>query len=325
MTKLLPRCLFTVATILLSLFSAHAETFPSRPVRLIVAYPAGGAADLIARGVAQKLSEMWGEPVVVENREGGATQVAANAVALARGDGYTLLVTGMETFAISPFLYTKLSYDPVHDFVPVSSFGYSNQILTAPAASPFKNVSDVVEEARKEKGDLQYGTIGMGGSSHINMVLLATLAGVQLTPIHYHGGAPLLTALLGGYVPMGFLSTALVEQNIKSGSLRGLGVSSKNRIPEFPNLPAIAESVPGYESESWFGLFAPKGAPPEIVQKINMGVQTVFADPDFSQKFLKPNSIDFRPGTSKEFAEYVNAESNKWGAVIKKANLRVNN
>jgi tripartite-type tricarboxylate transporter receptor subunit TctC len=325
MANFLLRCALCTAVNLLCLFSARAETFHSRQVQLIVAYPAGGAADLIARGVAQRLSEMWHQPVVVENRGGGATQVAANAVAQSRGDGYTLLVTGMETFAISPFLYAKLSYDPINDFVPVSSFGYSNQILMVPAASAFKSVKDVIEEARREKGGLQYGTIGMGGSSHINMVLLETLAGTQLTPIHYHGGAPLLTDLLGNHVPMGFLSTALVVQHIKDGSLRALGISSKDRVAEFPSLPTIGESVPGYESVSWFGLFAPKAAPLEVVQKINTDVQAVFADPNFTQQFLQPNSINIRPGTSKEFAEYVDDESSKWSKVIKKANLQVNN
>ena len=268
---------------------------------------------------------MWHQPVIVEDRGGGATQVAANVVAHSQGDGYTLLVTGMETFAISPFLFAKLSYDPVKDFVPVSSFGYSNQILVVPAASPFKSIQDIIEEAKEEKGGLQYGTIGMGGSSHINMVLLETLSGVQLTPIHYHGGAPLLTDLLGGHVPMGFLSTALVTQQIKDGTLRAVGVTGNKRIPEFPELPSIAETVPGYESVSWFGLFAPESTPPEIVQKINSNIQRIFADANFKEKFLIPYSINVRPGTAKEFSDYVSAESSKWGAVIKKAKLEANN
>lgn len=317
---------FGISALLLAAFAAQAETYPSRQVQLIVAYPPGGAADLIARGVAQKLSEKWGQPVVVENRGGGATQVAANAVAQSQPDGYTLLVTGMETFAISPFLYSKLSYDPVGDFVPVSSFGYSNQILVVPAASPFKNLADVLTDARKENGGLQYGTIGMGGSSHINMVLLETLTGVKLTPVHYHGGGPLLTDLLGSHISMGFLSTALVAQYIKARTLRALGVSSAKRIPEFPNLPTIAESgVPGYQSVSWFGLFAPMKTPPDVVQKINADVQAVFSDPGVKEKFLMPNSIEVRMGDAKDFASYVAAEADKWGKVIKQADLKADN
>jgi tripartite-type tricarboxylate transporter receptor subunit TctC len=320
------RCAIFLIPFLCGSLAAQAENYPSRQVDLIVAYPAGGAADLIARSVAQRLSQLWNVPVVVENRGGGATQVAANAVAQSPGDGYKLLVTGMETFAINPFLYPTLSYDPVNGFVPVSSFGYSNQMLMVPAASSFKNVGDVLAEARKENAGLQYGTIGPGGSSHINMVLLENLAGVHLTPIHYHGGAPLLNDLLGNHVPMGFLSTALVDQDIKSGLLRAIGVSSKVRVAEFPDVPTIAESgVPGYESVSWFGLWAPKGTPADVVQKINADVQNVFADPAYKEKFLTPSFINVRPGTSQEFTAYIKAEADKWSKVIKEAHLQINN
>jgi tripartite-type tricarboxylate transporter receptor subunit TctC len=306
---------------LANIVAARADSFPSRQVELIVAYPAGGAADLIARGVAQRLTEMWGQPVVVDNRGGGATQIAANAVAQSPGDGYRLLVTGMETFTISPFLYSKLPYDPVNDFLPISSFGYSNQMLMVPASSPFKTIADVLAKARAENGGLQYGTIGMGGSSHINMVLLETLADVKLTPIHYRGGAPLLTDLVGGQVPMGFLSIALVDQYMKVGTLRALGVSSPKRLPNFPDIPAIAETVPGYDAVSWFGLFAPKGTPPEIVNKINADVQAIFADPAFAQKFLAPNFLNVRAGDPASFSAYIKTEATKWSGVIKKANL----
>lgn len=322
----LRRCALALAVILCGSLAAHAETYPSRQVDLIVAYPAGGAADLIARSVAQRLSQVWNVPVVVENRGGGATQVATNAVGQSPADGYKLLVTGMETFAINPFLYPSLSYDPVNGFAPVSSFGYSNQMLMVPAASPFKNLGDILAAARKDDGVLQYGTIGPGGSSHINMVLLENLAGVHLTPIHYHGGAPLLNDLLGNHVPMGFLSTSLVDQDIKSGLLRAIGVSSNQRAAEFPDIPTIAEGgVPGYETVSWFGLWAPKGTPAEVVAKINTDVQTVFADPAYKAKFMTPNFINVRPGSPEDFAAYIKTEADKWSKVIKDAHLQINN
>jgi len=322
----LQRCAISLALILYGSLAAKAESYPSRQVELVVAYPAGGAADLIARSVAQRLSQLWNVSVVVENRGGGATQVATNAVGQSPGDGYKLLVSGMETFAINPFLYPTLSYDPVNGFVPVSSFGYSNQMLMVPAVSQYKSVGDVLADARKENGALQYGTIGPGGSSHINMVLLENLAGVHLTPIHYHGGAPLLNDLLGNHVPMGFLSTALVDQDIKSGLLRAIGVSSKARVPEFPDIPTIAESgVPGYESVSWFGLWAPKGTPAPVVQKINTDVQNIFMDPQYKKQFLAPNFINVRPGDPQEFAAYIKAEADKWSKVIKEAHLQINN
>jgi tripartite-type tricarboxylate transporter receptor subunit TctC len=325
MTALLRSGAIAVVFVLLGALPLRADSYPSRQVELVVAYPAGGTADVIARSLAQQLSQMWGETVVVDNRGGGATQIAASAIAQSPGDGYRLLVTGMETFAIAPFLYAnKLPYDPVNDFIPISSFGYSNQILVVPASSPLKNIGDLLGEARKENGGLQYGTIGIGGSSHINMVLLENLAGVKLTPVHYRGGGPLLNDLLGNHVPMGFLSTVLVDQYIKSGKLRGLAVSSRERLREFPDLPALSETVSGFEAISWFGLFAPKGTPGDIIQKINADVQKIFAGPEYKQKFLTPNFLNIIAGSPKEFAAYIETEAAKWSAVIKAAHLQIN-
>ncbi len=319
-----PRLLIALLLVLFGAGSVRAESYPSRQVELVVAYPAGGAADVLARSVGQRLSEMWNQPVVVTNRGGGATQIAANAVAQSAADGYKLFVTGMETFAIIPSLYSKLSFDPDKDFVPVSSFGYSNQMLVVPAASPLKSMADLLAEARKQNGALQYGTIGIGGSSHVNMVLLESLAGVKLSPIHYRGGGPLLTDLVGDHVPMGFLSIALVAQYLKTGQLRALAVGSKKRLPEFPNLPTVDESgAPGFEAVSWFGLFAPKATPPEVVQKINADVQKVFADPAYREKFLVPNYFNVIPGSPQDFAAYIRAEAAKWSKVIKAAHLHV--
>ncbi len=317
------RSVMVGAFVLSSALSLHAESYPSRQVELVVAYPAGGAADVIARSVAQQLSQMWGQTVIVDNRGGGATQIAAKAVAQSPEDGYRLLVTGMETFAIAPSLYgSKLPYDR-NDFIPISSFGYSNQMLVVPASSPLKSIADLLSEARKQNGNLQYGTIGIGGSSHVNMVLLENLTGVKLTPIHYRGGGPLLNDLVGDHVPMGFLSTVLVDQYMKAGKLRGLAVGSKERLKEFPELPTVAETVPGFEAISWFGLFAPKATSAETVQKINAGVQKIFADPEYKRKFLTPNFLSVLAGSPKDFASYIDAESAKWSAVIKAAHLKI--
>ena len=302
---------------------AHAQAYPSKQVRFVVPYPAGGAADNIVRALTPRLGQSWGAQIVIENKAGGGTQIAAEAVAKSAPDGHTLFATGMETFAISPFLYKKLAYD-VKEFTPVSGLAYSNQMLVVPAASPLKTVAEMIASAKEQNGGLQYGTIGVGGSSHINMVLFGSMTGVKLTPVHYRGGAPVVTDLLGGHVPMSFLSVQLVDQGIKAGKLRPIGVGSKQRLPQYPDVPTIDESgVAGFEAISWFGLFAPSATPRDVLAKINADVQKVLADADFKEKFLDPSLLSTIAGTPDQFADYVRIEAAKWSKVIKDANLKV--
>jgi tripartite-type tricarboxylate transporter receptor subunit TctC len=303
---------------------AQAQSLPVKPIHIVVPYPAGGSVDIITRAVTQRLNAMWGQSVVIENKAGGGTQIGAEAVAKSAPDGATLFATGMETFAITPFMHSKLSYDPDKDFTPVSGLGLSNQFLVVPASSDLKSVRDLIAKAKAKPGDLQYGTIGLGGSSHINMVLFESMAGVKLTPVHFRGGAPLVTDLLGGHVPMSFLSGALVDQGIKAGKLRPIAIASKQRLPQYPDVPTVDESgVPGFEAVSWYGLWAPKATPREVVARINSDVQRVFADKDFREKFLEPNFLGSIDGNPEQFAAYIKAEAAKWSKVIKDANLKV--
>lgn len=303
---------------------AQSQTYPAKQVRIVVPYPAGGSVDIVTRAVAQRLTAQWGESIVIENKAGGATQIGADAVARSAPDGYTLFATGMETFAITPFIMAKVSFDPDKDFTPVSGLGFSNQFLVMTESSPLKTVADVIAAAKANPGALQYGTIGLGGSSHINMVLFESMTGTKLTPVHFRGGAPLVNDLLGGHVPMSFLSGALVDQGIKSGKLRPAAIASNERLPQYPNVPTVSESgVPGFEAVSWYGLWAPQGTPPDIVAKINAGVQSVFADEDFRKKFLEPNFLGAITGSPQEFSKFIGAEAKKWGKLIKDANIKV--
>ena len=211
-----------IAALALSATAALAQSFPNRAVRIIVPYPAGGSVDNISRAVTPRLSAIWGQPVVIENRAGGATSIAADLVAKSPPDGYTLFATGMETFSINPYMLSKLSYD-VKDFTPVSGYGLSNQILVVPSASPFKSLAKLMAFARAKPSELQYATIGLGGSSHINMVLFESMTGLKLTPVHYKGGAPAVTDLLGGHVPSAFLSSQLVTQGPVGASAAARG------------------------------------------------------------------------------------------------------
>jgi tripartite-type tricarboxylate transporter receptor subunit TctC len=302
---------------------AQTQTFPSKPVRIVVAYPAGGSVDNISRAVTPRLSTMWGQPVVIENKAGGATGIAAEQVAKAAPDGTTLLATGMETFAINQSLMARLPYNE-SEFVPVSGFGLSNQILVVPAASPFKTLADVIAAARAKPGELNYATIGLGGSSHINMVLFESMTGLKLTPVHYRGGAPATADLLGGHVPLAFLSSQLVDGGIRSGHVRPIAVASKARLKQHPTVPTVAESgVPGFEAVSWFGVWAPAGTPGDVVAKINTDIQKVFSDPDFRESFLDRAMLDPIAGSPGQFAEFIKAEATKWSKVVKDANLKV--
>ena len=317
------KAMFVIASLMLAVTAAQAQTFPSKPVRIVVAYPAGGSVDNISRAVTPRLSAIWGQPVVIENKAGGATGIAADLVAKSGADGYTLLATGMETFAINPSMLAKLSYN-VSEFTPVSGYGLSNQILVVPSASPFKTLADVMAHARAKPGELNYATIGLGGSSHINMVLFESMTGLKLTPVHYRGGAPATADLLGGHVPLSFLSSQLVDPGIRSGHIRPIAVGSKARLARHPDVPTVAESgVPGFEAVSWFGVWAPAGTPRDVVAKINGDIQKVFADADFREKFLDRAMLEAIAGSPEQFAEFIKAEAAKWSKVVKDANLKI--
>ena len=312
--------LFAVAVALPA--GAQAQVFPSKLVKLVVAYAPGGATDVVTRAVAQRLSPMWGQPVVIENKPGANTNIAAGEVAKAPADGYTLLSTAETTFAVNPYVYTQLPFDPAKDYVPVTGLGIVDQVLAVNPALPYKSVADVIAAAKAQPGKLNYAAFGPGSSPHLNMEMFLHMAGVQMTPVHYKGGAPALTDVIGGHVPMIILSTTLTAKPYKAGQLRILGVGSKQRLAAFPELPTIAESgLPGYEAVSWFGLFAPAGTPRAVVAKINADVQRVLADADFREKFLAPNYFEPISGSPEEFAAYVRREAAKWSQVIRQANI----
>jgi tripartite-type tricarboxylate transporter receptor subunit TctC len=317
------RTLLLLGCVATSAVAAQAQSYPAKPVHVVVAYPAGGATDVIARAVSQRLGDMWGHQIVVENKGGAGTQIGAEYVAKAAPDGYTLLATADATFAFNPSLYRKLSYD-VKDFVPVSGLGIVNQVLVVNPVSPITSVRDLIAQARARPGEINYGTMGAGSSGHLNMAMFEHMAGVTLAPVHYRGGAPFMTDLLGGHVQAGFLSLTLVAEQIKAGQLRALGVGSSARIAQLPDVPTIAEAgVPGFDAETWFGLFAPRGTPPAIVAKLNADVQRVLADPAFRETFLVPTFFEPIKGAPDEFAAFIRNESLKWSKVIKDANLSV--
>ena len=299
------------------------QSYPASPVRVIVPYPPGGTTDLIARNVSFALGNLWGQTIVVENKAGAGTLIGTETVARAPPDGYTLLATAEATFVVNPYVYAKLPYR-AEDFIPISGLGISTHVLVTNAATPIKNFEDFVTLAKAKPGGLDYGTFGIGSSSHLNMELLQSAAGIKLTPVHYKGASPMLNDLIAGHIPLAFTGITLAAEPLKAGRIRGLGIGALQRLSQFPDLPTIAESgLPGFQAISWFGLFAPSKTAPDIVNKINAGTQRVLGNADFQQKFLEPSYLHPMSGSPERFAEYVRLESAKWGRIIKDAKISV--
>ena len=317
------RIALTLACIGLSAGPAHAQTYPTKPVTIVVTLAAGGAADVIARALAQRLTEEWGQPVVVENKGGANNQVGTTAVARSAPDGYTLLLTPEHTFTVNPYLYRKLSYDPAKDFIPVTGLVSISQVLVVHPSLAMLNVGDLIAAARDKPGGINYGSLGVGSGPHLSMELLQSMSGTKLNAVQYKGAAPALTDVIAGHVPMMFVSTGLIVQAWKAGQLRPLGVGSRERLAQFPELPTVAETLPGFTALVWFGLFAPAGTPRDIVVKINNAVQRMLADRDFHDRFLAPNLYEPMSGSPEQFAEQIRLDAERWQKVIRDAKLAI--
>lgn len=310
--------------VLMTSGQALAQAYPNKPVKIIVAYPAGGATDVIARAVGTQLSEMWGQPVVIENKGGAGTALGAEAVARSPNDGYTFLATAEATFVVNPFLYPRLPYDAEKDFIPVTGLGIINQVLVTHPSANVSDVKDLIAQAKAKPGAFNYGTLGVGSSAHLNMTMFEGMSGTKMTAIHYKGGGPAIMDLIGGHIPVMFVSTTLMAQPWKAGQVKAIAVGSTRRLSQFPDLPTVAESgLSGFRAVSWFGLFAPAGTPQDIVNKVNADVQKVIADPDFQKKFMEPNYYESIPGNPSQFADYVRTDAARWKKIIKDANLKL--
>jgi tripartite-type tricarboxylate transporter receptor subunit TctC len=315
-------CAFCAAV--LSVGSAWAQSYPARPVHIIVPFAPGGITDIVARALAQRLSEDWGQQVVVENKPGGTGQVGAEAVAKAPPDGYTLLVTADATFVTNPHFYSKLAYDALNDFAPITSLGIIPQALVVNPAVPVHTLSDLIELARSKPGEINYGTFGIGSSGHLNIILLEGMTSTKFTPVHYRGAAPAITDVIGGHIQMIIVSIGLVAQPWQSGQLKVLGFGSAARLAQYPDVPTLSESgLPGYEAGSWYGLAAPKGTPADIIDKLNSETQRIFNDPAFRDKFLAPNFIFSIVSSPEAFAQRIRSEWAKWGKVIRDAGVKI--
>jgi tripartite-type tricarboxylate transporter receptor subunit TctC len=310
------------AFVAVSATAALAQSYPARPIRLLVSFPPGGAADLVARVVGLSMGARLGQPVVVENRPGSNGNLAGELVATAAPDGYTLMLGNSALFGINPHLYAKMSLDPIKQLTPIASL-VSNALLLAetPTLGP-TNFRDFVEFARHAKPPLLYGSIGNGSEHHLAMELLKQQAGIDLTHVPYKGGGPAALGVMAGDVAAMF-GGGSVTALIQSGKLRGLAISGRQRSPELPDLPSISEFYPSYEVTLWQGLFAPVGTPSDVIERLRGDANAVLAQPDLAEKLAAAGAGDPYISTRDEFAARIRADYDKYGKVIKDSGLRV--
>ncbi len=323
-TRLRPATISAICLVLGWSVAASAQSYPSKPIHLVVPVVPGGITDVLARALGQKLTEAWGQQVVIENKPAGAGQVGTDSVAKSAPDGHTLLVAADATFVTSPHTYSKLPYDPINDFAPITGLGISPQALVVNPSVPVRTLAELIELARKKPGEITYGTFGIGTSGHLNIVLLESMTGAKFTPVHYRGATPALTDTIAGHIQMMIVSIGLVAQPWQAGQLKVLGFGSTARLPQYPDVPTLAESgLPGYQAGSWYGLAAPKGTPRDVVDKLNAQVQRIFNEAGFRDRFLTPNFIYSIVSSPEAFAERMRLDSEKWGKVIRAAKVKV--
>jgi tripartite-type tricarboxylate transporter receptor subunit TctC len=306
--------------------TAQAQSYPTRTITLTVTAAAGGVTDVVARALGERLSQTWGQQVVIENKGGAAHVVGAQSVAKAAPDGYSLLVAEAGTFTINPTLYGKgkLPYDEEKDFIPITGIVRINQALLGHPSLPANNVRELIELASKKPGELTYGTAGIGSAPHMNMVLFESMANVKLVAVHYRGAAPALTDVIAGHVNLMSVSVSLALPPFRTGKIKIFGIGSGKRLSLAPDIPTVAESgLPDYEATTWFGLFATAGTPREIVTKINAEVAKILADPQFREKFLAPQMFEPMASSPEEFADYIKAQTRKWAKVIREQKLSI--
>ena len=301
---------------------AQAPAYPTRPITLVVPFAAGGSTDVVGRLVAQKMSDILGQQVVVENVVGAGGNVGAARVAKAEPDGYTILMGTVATHALNPLILKRKPYDPVTDFSPVALLAVVPNVLIVNPNLPAKNVQELIALLKADPGKYNYASSGVGTPLHLSGELFKSLAGVQMTHIPYRGSGPALNDVVAGQVPIQFDNLPSASEFIKAGSLRALAVTTKERAPSFPDVPTIAESgLPGYETYTWNALFAPPKTPKPIVEALNAAAAKALADPGLAER-MKGFSAKVTPSTPEALAEHVKSEIAKWTPVVKEAGIQ---
>jgi len=318
--KRLDRC--ALGIMLIVALPVLAQSYPVKPIRLVLPYPPGGGTDVIARPLAQKLTEQLGQQVIVDNRGGAGGNIGMEFVAKSPADGYTLLFALTAQYAVNPSLYPKLPYDPVRDYAPISLLANAPYLLVVHPTLPAKSVAELVALVKARPGQLSYSSSGNGSGAHLAGEMLRSLARVEIVHVPYKGAGPAMPDLIAGQVQLSFITYTAAGPHIKTGRLRALGVTTAKRSPTLPDLPAIGETVAGYDSAVWYGFAAPAGTPLEIVSKLNAEVLRVLAAPDFRSR-ITLEAVSPIGSTPEEFGSFMKSEIVRWAKVVKDSGAKV--
>ena len=302
---------------------ARADDYPSKPITIVVPASPGGVTDMLARLLALHFIADWGAQAVVENKPGANNQVAAEFVTHQPGDGYTLFIGPETTFIVNPALYAQLPYDPVHGFTPITGLVQLNHALILNPSVPASSVKELIALGKAKPGALNYGTYGVGSSGHLNMEMFKTMAGVNFVAVHYKGAAPAMQDVIAGHIQLMFVSVGSALPQAKSGTVKLIGIGAPKRMALLPDVPAIAETVPGFTAVSWFALFGPAGMPADVVAKVNAEVHKVFADPEVQKAFLDAQYFESIAGSPEDLSARIRAEEPKWRKLITAAQIKV--
>lgn len=318
------RRVLTVSLVALAAASSvWAQAWPTKPIRLIVPFPAGGSTDVVARLIAEKISPALGQPVIVDNRGGGGGTAGSDQAAKSLADGYTLLMGTSSTHAIAPSLYPKLNYDPVKDFVPITLLGTATILMVVHPSVPAKTVAEFVALAKSKPGHLLYGSTGNGSVSHLTAEYFKTSAGVDLQHIPYKGDSPMTLDLVAGRIQLAFGTAVAFLPHVQSGKLNALAVTDAKPSPVAPRLPTVAASgLAGFEALQWFGLFAPAGTPREMISRMNVEVQKALQMPDVQEK-LQGLGMQVTASSPDAFSNFIYAEASKWEKIVKESGAKV--
>jgi len=314
--------LATAAFAILTL-PATAAGFPEKPIRILTPFSAGSVTDLLARPLAARLSEAWGQPVVVDNRTGAGGAIAAEIVAKATPDGYTLLVGASGPTVINPLLVKSLAYDAQRAFTPITLTATNDLLLTVTPSLPAKSVREMIDLARAKPGQLRFGSPGIGSSPHLAGELLKAMAGIDMVHVAYKGSPQYTVDLLAGRIDLVFAAAGALLPHIKSGRLRLLAVGNAGRDPAMPDVPAVSETIPGFEVVGWYGLLTTAGTPAPVIKKLYTELVRILAEPDVKKLYANAGLETVMSASPAEFAALIRSERDKWAKVIKAVNIRI--